>query len=230
MTSRLALAVLLIPALAFAQSVPEPTNPKAKAHWEAANAASADGKFELAFKELEAAYSIEPATFLLYSLAQTQRLAGHCDKALVYFKRYLYSDITPGQKDATRKAIRECEAQIKQDQPPPPPTQETQPDPWFKNPLGGALAGGSFIALSVSITFFVKSGNSQDRADKAATLGEWRVASEDAASQKTVGAVLLPVSLGLAAGAAYVYWRHGKQSSSTIVSTDGRSIFVGARF
>src|SRR5436190_22057513 len=71
----------------------------AKALYQQATAHFAIGEFTKAAEEYEAAYVIKQDPALLFDAAQSRRLAGQNEKALVLFKNYLH--IYPSEHNAT---------------------------------------------------------------------------------------------------------------------------------
>src|SRR4051812_29815200 len=104
----LAFVLLAVPAIALAGTEPS-KNPKANAHFHAGLDAYSKDDYATASTEFAAAYNLDPVPSLLWSWAQSERLDGHCDKALPLYKKYLDADISQTQVTATREKIGVCE-------------------------------------------------------------------------------------------------------------------------
>ncbi len=64
----------------------------AKRHYERGTRAYNLGRFDRAVRHFEQAYEAHPAPVFLFNIAQAHRLAGHCDKATFFYRRYLSAD------------------------------------------------------------------------------------------------------------------------------------------
>lgn len=135
---QLACATLAI-ALALGPSSDDDAHPSgltdeaAQDHFEAGARAWDAKDYATARQELEAAYAIEPAAALLYSLGQLERLLGDCDKAVDRFEAYLETDPPDSAAEDTRMNIARCEPFLEK---PSPPTVQPQPAPAAIEPIG----------------------------------------------------------------------------------------------
>lgn len=104
-------ALMLAPQPGLAAPEAEPsllTEPAAQAALDAGLEHFYAEDFDGASAAFSEAYAIEPTPFLLYSWAQAERYAEHCDKAISLFERFL-STAPPGTEAAkARKSIVEC--------------------------------------------------------------------------------------------------------------------------
>ena len=240
----LALVAYATPAAADKQMSPE-----AERHMRAGVAAFDQHDFTTASREFQAAYSIEQTPALLYAWAQAERLGGHCDLAKPLYLKYLDTpNLLRVDIDNTHANLLECEKHSKpppppkpeppppqakpvHDEEPPPPPADTAP-PWYTNKLGDGLAAGGVVALAVGLTYLAKSSSTSDSAQKPGaepTLQAFDDAMRTASTQKTVGAISLTLGAALAAGAVYVYVTHAR-AHEVMVSTNGHSLYLGARF
>jgi hypothetical protein len=110
----LVLALLLASSGARAQPLPEPvaTNPAARAHLAAGLRLYAEGRYEEAAAEIEAAQSIEPRPDHLYTLGQIARHRNDCPRAVDYFRAYIAStaDVVSGR--AAEILLEECQQKV----------------------------------------------------------------------------------------------------------------------
>lgn len=232
MRAGLVLALLLaVPGTVVAE---EPSkNPRATARFEAGLDAYAHEDYAGASREFEAAYKLDPVPALLWSWAQSERLGGRCNRALDLYKKYLYADITKKQVEATRDMIAKCQRaeseQPKEEPPPSEPVDTTRR--WYKDPLAGGLTAGGVAGISVGVAFLVLAGRSDDRAHEQPFLDDFKSGLDEATSRRRIGLVSLGIGAALAATGIVIYVRDKKaQERAMVVSTDGQSVFVGARF
>ncbi len=78
---------------------------EAKAHYKAATAHFAVGEFADAAQEYQSAYKLKQDPALLFNAAQSWRLAGDNQKALVLYKNYLQLYPNAGNTDQVREQI-----------------------------------------------------------------------------------------------------------------------------
>lgn len=121
------LASILAPG-AFADSAGD-----AKAHYERAMADFAVGDFANAADEYQQAYRLKPDAALLYNAAQSYRLAGNNDKALILYKNYVMLYPNQPNVDQVRSQIEKLKqavaAQEQAKSNPPTSTVPVQPTP-----------------------------------------------------------------------------------------------------
>ena len=155
----IALVLALSPA-AHAQPSSADLVKSAKAHFDVQEYADAE-------RDLKDAYKLDPKPEILYALAQAQRMAGECDRAIVSYKNFLRTnpraDLAKLAQDNIDTCVAKPEPPPHADTPPPhvdapPPHVDTPPPPprvapspnWTGRVLiaGGALAlaGGGYLA------------------------------------------------------------------------------------
>ncbi len=85
-----------------------------------------------AIREYKIAYKIHPQSWLLYSWAQAERLAGRCRRAVNLYRRYLRSDLNEKQKNAANSGIKSCKVRMEPEEAAPDatvlPDEDTQPN------------------------------------------------------------------------------------------------------
>lgn len=238
---RFALFLVLWPALAVAddeQQQPDISkNPTVNEHFHAGLAAYGKQDYATASHEFEIAYKLDPVPTVLYTWAQSERLGGHCDKAVPLYNKYLYADINEKQVLATREKIKLCEKSMppptaKKETPPPPPPPDTHDERprWYKDKLAGALTALGAIGVGVGVVYLVKASGTRSDADNAMFLDDFKQGLDNATTQRRVGAVSLTLGLGLVASGIAVYVIHDKHNKKLVAGTDGRTVFIGARF
>jgi hypothetical protein len=211
------LIALCLTSVAYAD---EPTNPEAQAAFRAGASAYMSGKYLEASRKFSASYEREPFVDSLWGWAQSERLAGNCVTAMGLYHKYAREVGTARGTQAANEMIALCEKQL--------PAERT---PWYKNKLGGGLGAGGVAGVAIGITFLALASSSRSAADEQMYLDDFEAKLDEATTRRRIGAV--SISLGLAAlGAGVtVYILHDRKQRSTLTAgTDGRVVFVGARF
>jgi tetratricopeptide (TPR) repeat protein len=83
------------------------------------------------------ANEFEPSAELLFNLAQSNRLAGHCAPALSYYKQYIELENNPAERDKITKTMEELE-ECGRHEAPPQPLPRAAPDPFPPTLLNAA--------------------------------------------------------------------------------------------
>jgi len=189
------------------------------------------GRYERAIIEFEAAYSIDPDPDLLLAWAQAERLAGRCGAAVPRYRRYLESKPgTEGVALAT-SGIDLCASSPLKAKPRPGACADVErPLPWYQNPVGGAVVVG-IAGIAVGTGFLVAASGNRDLADSAITSDRFETLLDRATMQRRLGAVFMVFGAALVGGGiGYHVLTREQPTPSTVVSTDGRSIFVTRTF
>jgi hypothetical protein len=209
------LIALCISSVAFAD---EPKNPEALAQFRAAAAAYTSGKYLEASKAFSASYELEPILDSLWGWAQSERLAGRCVTAMGLYHKFAAQ--APTRSKTANEMIALCEKQL-------PPEQS----PWYKNKLGGGLAAGGVIGVTIGITFLALASSSRSAADEQMYLDDFEAKLDEATTRRRIGAVSLSVGLAALGAGVTLYVLHDRKQRTTLTAgTDGRVVFVGARF
>ena len=192
------------------------------------------GHFDRAIKEFEAAFAIDPDPDLLLAWAQAERLAGKCSAAVPRYRRYLESK--PGAEGVAlaRSGIDLCVQAAPTDRSKGRPADcaaaPEQQLPWYKNPIGGAIVVG-VAGIGVGTGFLIAASGNRDVADHLPTSDAFEARLERATFQRRIGVTILVFGAALiGGGVGYHYLRKRKETPATLVSTDGRSIFVARTF
>jgi tetratricopeptide (TPR) repeat protein len=174
---RAPLAVLLALCVCASPARADDTAAEARAHYQKATSFFAVGQFARAGEEYETAYTIKPDPALLFNAAQSQRLAGNNEKALILYRNYLNlyprsrnSDDVRTQIGKLEEAIQAAEeakkskpAGIVEATPAPVPAPTPAPPPerptpvykkwWFWTALAGAaVVVGAAVTVAVVVT------------------------------------------------------------------------------
>ncbi len=182
-------------------------SPEAQAHFSAGMEAWLAEDYVSAKRELEAAYALEPAPKLLYSLGQLARLQGDCEEAIRRFEAFLDEDPAPAAAQDTRVNIERCrpepqpqpqpidEAPVEPAAPPPPPPpRAVRPDA-----LGLSLTVGGAVLAGVGFGLLGGSFRRQQRAEQANTVSGFDAGLRQARTMHDIG-----VTLAAAGGALIV--------------------------
>lgn len=102
-----ALVILSASATAWADSASD-----AKSYYQQATADFAVGDFAKAADEYQQAYRLKPDAALLYNAAQSYRLAGNSDKALILYKNYVMMYPDQSNVDEVRNQIEKLKQAI----------------------------------------------------------------------------------------------------------------------
>ena len=228
--------------------------PEAQVHLDAALKAYEAKDYDVAFREFDQAYAVDPNPALLYATAQALRHASKCGPAIEMYRRYLDTRPNDTQVAAAKSGIATCEATIKTEprsQPtpepkPPPPAPApappvaqapAQPVPssasWYKrDPLADGLVVGGAIGIGVGIVFLAKGSSSEHASQTAQFRDDFIHDLDDATSQRRIGAVALSLGAAMAVGGIVVFVvRDRHDAAPTIVGgSDGRTVYLAGTF
>ena len=208
----------------------EPTNPQALEHYRAGEAAFNRQDYAEASRRLSAAYEIEPMAKLVWSWAQAERMAGNCVSAVGLYKKYARESKSPKAAENANAAISLCERGRKQEVTERPPDERPTPSPWYQNKLGGALTAGGVVGVTVGITFLALSSGSESASKQEMFLDDYEAKLAEATFRLRFGGASLGLGIGLIAAGVTVYVLHDRNQRALTAGTDGRVVFVGARF
>jgi tetratricopeptide (TPR) repeat protein len=126
MTRALVIAALLVASSAGA--VPRNT---VKAHIDKATKAHAEGKFDVALEELEAAYALDPKPDLLFAIGQVYAKLDNCTAAITYYEKFAATTKDAQAKQVVTQAIDACKTKLAAAEPKPEPKPEpvSEPEP-----------------------------------------------------------------------------------------------------
>ena len=229
--SRSAALVLALVA-GTASAAPKPRSPdpnevaakqaEAKQHVDAATAAHAAGKLDVALTELRAAYELDPQPDLLFAMGQVQAGLGDCTAARDSYEQYRAAmNNEAGIGAAVDAAIAACGAA-------PAPTTTTTPaapaappspapagaGPWYTDVIGDVLTGGGAIALVTAGIEYKSARSALDDAEHATTLADYNKLVDSAHSDRTFALVLGAAGAALVAGGIVHYMMHGKTTET----------------
>ena len=119
----LLLAITVLAPRAHAQGK---LKPDAQVHLDAALKAYAAKDYDVAFREFDQAYAVDPNPALLYATAQALRHASKCAQAIDTYRRYLDTKPNDTQVAAAKTGITSCEDILKQSPPTAGPENRAQ--------------------------------------------------------------------------------------------------------
>jgi len=208
----------------------------AKAHADAGGRLFDVQQYDKAAAEFEQAYLLDAQPMYLYALAQAQRLAGDCTKAVRSYQNLLRAQ--PGEKleGLANANIERCKQELEQHpptsaepaqnaaQPPASPapaltvTQST-PSPWYADGTGHALVGsGVAVAATGLIVYLVGEKTIKDH-NAAPTYDEFQAGDVDTAHlQQQLGVAALIVGGGLIIGGIVHYVLHARTPEQQTVA------------
>ena len=142
--------------------------------------------YAAAVADFEAGYAIDPRREFLFAEGQAKRLAGDCKGAVALYQRFLATNPTGVQANATQMALGRCaqhladhpEVVVVQQprQPPPPPPP---PIKWWRDPFGLGFAGAGVVGVGVGIGFIAASYAARHDAEHAPSYNPIRPALVD---------------------------------------------------
>jgi hypothetical protein len=103
----LSISVLVV-LVGVAHAKPRPMKPAAKKHYELGIKHYAEKHFEEANLELAEAYEIDRHPNIVYTWAQSERLAGNCERAIELYLEYMEFDLSAAQESAARVNVDRC--------------------------------------------------------------------------------------------------------------------------
>ena len=194
-----------------------------------------------ALADLEAGYAIEPRREFLFAEGQAKRLAGDCKGAVALYQRFLATNPSAVQANATQIALGRCAQHMAEhpeivvvEPPRPPPTPPPPPPKWWRDAWGLGFTGAGVASIGVGIGFIAASYSARADADAAHTLtpydGRWSTAE----SRWRVGVGTLALGTALTAVGVTRFVLVGRQArearTQIIVSAGAGGVQVGGAF
>src|SRR5262245_40531104 len=163
-----------------------------------------------AVADLEAGYAIDPRREFLFAEGQAKRLAGDCKGAVALYQRFLATNPSSVQANATQMALGRCAQHLAEhpdvvvvEPPRPPPVPPPPPPIWWHDQWGLAASGIGAAAVGVGGGFVVAAYSARSDARAAPTYPEANERWEAAASRRTTGVVAIGAGAALVAAGAY---------------------------
>ncbi|HET6281040.1 MAG TPA: hypothetical protein VFH73_08740, partial [Polyangia bacterium] len=167
------------------EAPPPAMTDEARAFYERGLRHYADKNYAAAIGEFHAGYAVEPRREFLFAEAQAKRLSGDCPGAVGLYQKFLETQPSAAQVNATQMGLARCAQQMAatpapsaatpREAPPPvatappstppstalpagppaPPSPRAQP--WFRDAPGTALLGAGVLSLGVGGGFLAAS-------------------------------------------------------------------------
>jgi tetratricopeptide (TPR) repeat protein len=197
--------------------------------------------YAAAVADLEAGYAIDPRREFLFTEGQAKRLAGDCKGAVALYQRFLATNPTGVQANATQMALGRCAQHLADHpevvvvqpprQPPPPPPP---PIKWWRDPFGLGFAAAGVVGIGVGAGFIAASYAARGDAENAPSYDPYHQRWSTAESRWQVGVGTLALGTALTAiGVArfVVVRRHARESAPPIaVSVGPGRLQIGGTF
>jgi tetratricopeptide (TPR) repeat protein len=193
-------------ATAGAPDVEGPMHPEAAALYKRGLERFGARDYAAAVADLEAGYAIEPRREFLFAEGQAKRLAGDCKGAVALYQRFLATNPSPVQANATQIALGRCAQHLaahpevvvvqtpQQPLPPPPP-----PPPWWRDPVGVGFTGAGVVGIGVGVGFIAASYAAQHDAQSTSNYDPYDQRWSTAESRWGVGVGTLALGTALTA-------------------------------
>jgi hypothetical protein len=205
----LAAAAVVVVATTVASADPKPMTDAARRELERGLSLFTAREYDRAIATFDAGFAIEPHPDFLYAKGQAQRMNGDCEGAVASYRGFLASSPPEEEAKLTRFNLARCEAELARTRRAPLPERpvpvELAADPWYRDPLGGVLAGGGVIGVAVGVTFLVLADRSVDRANDADDLETYLIEADRADGRRLIGKVSLVLGGALVTAAIVRY-------------------------
>lgn len=231
------LILLLSCHVALADEPVKPPKPPTKAQKAEAKKLADEGTkqfnvqlYEKAAELYQQAYLLDPKPGYLYATAQSQRLGGQCEQALLSYDAYLRTNPAAAERAKSDANVARCQQDIKDREaavqaeqvtpppevpppPPPPPAPVVEPLPppppvGKSHVIGHLLVGVGVVALGGGVYLFQAGRSTISDHNDAATYQQFLDGRDemDAAKQKQMlGVIGISAGLALAAGGVAYY-------------------------
>lgn len=203
----------------------------AKHHIAAARSLHAKHRLPEALAELEAAYALDPQPPLLFALGQIHVQLGRCERAGLFYRRFLATRPKPADARVAREAIAGCSTAVIEPTPqaslpvpapvpapvivatplPPAPRTITRSHRIGRYVGGSLLAGGTIATLGALLVHRSALG-ARDAADEATTYEVYEQHARRARTHSTTAALLGVSGLAAIATGAIVLVRNRRDT------------------
>jgi tetratricopeptide (TPR) repeat protein len=218
---------LAAPAAALAD--PRPMVEEAHREFERGQDQFAEGDYAGAIASYEVGFAIDPHPDFLYARGQALRLSGDCAGAIEAYHGFLASSPPDTEAKVTRFNIARCERELAAAR----RQADLRDEPWYRDALGGVLAGGAVIALATGTAYLIVADQHVDKANDAYGLEEYYYEADLAHTDRKIG-VVLGVAGGALAIAAVLRYSLRERDKITVTamptSGGGAAVVLGGRF
>jgi hypothetical protein len=220
------IATIIVVVHSHAQAAP--TSPTAEDLFNAGQAAYDRGDYALAIDRWQVAYQLSKEPALLYNIAQAQRLAGDCKRAVSSYKQFITGDPTSDRRPLAEDFVRELDAEcgaVKLRVTPHPVVIASAGN---RLKVAGLASGGIGVSLLASGLLLGKHASTLgDRVTSACSVScDWNTEKDtDATGHRdaAIGYVLDGVGIAVILGGAVVYYVGGSAGRVTVtpISREG---------
>lgn len=235
------LVLLLVTRLAFAGDTPESAD--AKAYFSDGTAAFSRGDYAAASRAFAAGFEIEKWSGFLFAWAQSERKAGHCEKAVSLYSRFIATKPPDQVKEHALGWIKACNGVYVE--PPPEPVVESPVEkpiekpvekpvekplepvvvpparPGFQHKLAIGLGSGALIAGGIAAWAFVRSNHDFDRAAATETYKDVARLRERAEDRLLLARISTGLAVGLATATVLRIVLHRAAKTEVVPSRGG---------
>jgi tetratricopeptide (TPR) repeat protein len=206
------------------------------------------GNYAEAVSALETSYRLEPKPDTLFTLAQAQRLAGDCERAVENYRKVIAQVGDLNVAKLVQHNLSLCGgADAKPPEPrrpEPAPGDETSAEPQIvektvvrevqrADPVFASLLAGGALTVGAGAGLFVAASGSRDAADRAGSLADHGALADRARVQQAVAWIATSAGVAMLGVAAY-RWLSRRESPTTDVavapSPDGALVIVRSRW
>ncbi|GAC1455265.1 MAG: hypothetical protein PVSMB1_04690 [Gemmatimonadaceae bacterium] len=210
------LLVLLLTGLTWVRSASADEIAGAKAHYERGSKLFELGRFDEAAKEYSEAFELKDDPAFLYNIAQANRLGGHTEQALFFYRSYLHKAPNAPNRGEVAARIQELQSLIEQQArakstPPRDETARIAPNANEAARETTAAQGSSSTAKSSSDAAVVGV-----RGDKTSPPGR---------TKKVVGLVVGAVGVGALAGGIVASVLTARANDKVVATANGGGVF-----
>jgi tetratricopeptide (TPR) repeat protein len=232
-TTRQKVIVALALVLASMPAHAAPKGREAKAAFDRGVTAYQKQDYAAASEALRKSFELESDVETLFAWAQAERQQDHCDQAIVLYEKLLALELPDENRRVIADKLDECKALVAvlapeperapeptttldESAPPAPASDSKEASPrWWKDPIGGALAGVGVVGLGVGGYFLLSARNADADAKNATNYFEAEDLNAKAESRGRNGVIASLVGGGLLAGGIVWYaTRTGKRSTT----------------
>jgi tetratricopeptide (TPR) repeat protein len=188
-----------------------------------------DHDYAGAIAAYDAGFALDPHPDFLYAKAQAQRLAGDCPGAIQSYQGFLASSPPDAEARIARFNVERCKTDAEH----PQNVDEYREAPWYRDVLGGVLAGSALVAIGAGATYLVLADGHVDNANAADNPDEYVYERDLARSDRTIGTVATIAGAALATCAVLRYALHDRKERvgvTAVVTGHGGAIVLGGRF
>ncbi len=236
-------ALVALPMAAFAGPKEKE---EAQTHIAKATEAHQASKFDVALKELEAAFALDPQPDLLYAIGQVHVKLNNCPVAISFYERFLETKPAAEPAAATNEAIKNCRAQLEAQPPPvveptPAPVEPTPvapppaaaPAPRKFDAIGTTLVGLGVVSTIVGVVMYSGAISTLDDAEMAGSYQEHEKLVDDAHGERTLAVIFTAAGVAAIGVGAWHYlsFRTSETAKVAVVPTaHGGMISWAGRF